>query len=321
MLKFRLEGERLKGRWMLVRTKPQTARQEHWLLVKERDALASPGFTTEAFMTSVASGRTMAEIASGQTARRRATSKPSAELDVATIAGARRSTMPASLRPQLAVTESAPPEGDQWVHEAKFDGYRLLAFKRGDDVRLISRTGKDWTARFKTVAETIRARVPVDAVLDGEAVVLDAQGVSNFQALQNAIVGRRNGSIVYFAFDLIWCDGFDLTRAGLLRRKEALLALIGPRQEGKLRYSEHAAVSGRAALAHARQNGLEGIVSKKITAAYSQTRTSSWVKSKCFSQQEFVVGGFTPPEGTREKFGALIIGYYDASSSWTTTGS
>jgi bifunctional non-homologous end joining protein LigD len=315
MLKFRLEGERLRGRWMLVRTKGKE-KQPHWLLVKERDSEASAGVGSEAFPTSVASGRTMDEIAAGAPARLSA--EPKAASSAPT--GAREAVMPKTLRPQLAVPGEKAPAGDNWLHEVKFDGYRLLIFRRGESVRILSRSGLDWTAKLPDLVKAVLERVPEDAVLDGEAVVLDNRGVSDFQALQNAIHNRRSKAIVFIAFDLPWCNGLDLTRTPLEERKERLAALIGRRQEGRLRFSEHFEGSGASVLDRIREHGLEGIVSKRRGSPYSQARTPDWVKVKCFNQQEFVIGGYSAPEGSREELGALLVGYHDDAGALRFAG-
>lgn len=328
MLKFRLEGERLRGRWMLVRTKGaersgqrRAEPQEHWLLVKERDGEAAAGVGLEGFTTSVVSGRTMAEIAAGAPAQPRTEAKPELKaMAAADLLEAKRAPMPGAFKPQLAFPATSAPEGDRWLHEVKFDGYRLLAMRTEKGVRFISRTGKDWTVKVPRLAELIRERVGVDAVLDGEVVVLDGRGVSDFQALQNAFMGGREGAVVYFAFDLPWCDGYDLTRTPLEKRKALLAELIGTRQEGRLRFSEHVVGNGPEAFARACEHGLEGVVSKRVDATYERKRSPSWLKVKCFFQQEFVIGGFTPPEGTREQFGALVVGYYDSAGRLVYAG-
>jgi len=317
MLKFRLNGERLKGRWMLVRTRRQGGRQ-HWLLVKERDGEATPGVTADAFTASINSGRSMEEIASG--AKPKPVRKPKAKsgetreragTSIGDLPGARKAPMPAALRPQLAMPAAEAPAGDRWLHEVKFDGYRLVVFRKANSVKIITRSGLDWTSKFAGIAKAVEQRVSVDAVLDGEAVVLDSRGVSDFQALQNAVHSRRAASIVFFAFDLPWCDGADLTKTPLEKRRELLARLIGTEQHGPLRVSEHVTGNGEKALEHARAHGLEGIVSKRRDAQYCQKRTPDWVKVKAFNQQDFVVVGFTAPEGSRTGLGALMLAYYD----------
>lgn len=318
MIKFQLEGQRLKGRWMLVRSN-RPAKQPQWLLIKERDSEASAGVHAETFATSITTGRTMDEIAADKPARPPSTITD-APLTAATLKDSRKAAMPAKLKPQLAVPADAAPEGKDWHHEVKFDGYRLLIFRQGDTVRVLSRTGLDWTSKLPDIAAAVADRLRSDAILDGEAVMLDQRGVSDFQALQNAIHNRRSKSLVYIAFDLPWCDGYDLTKSPLEQRRALLRELIGSRQEGRLRLSEHIEGNGPAAFERICAAGLEGIVSKRRGSPYSQSRTPSWIKIKCFNQQEFVIGGFSAPEGTREQFGALLIGYYAEDGSFRFAG-
>ena len=328
-LKFRLDGERLRGRWMLIRTRGRgTAAgsvatgsgKEPWLLLKERDEEAGTGVTVESFTTSVATGRTMAEIAAGKAARRSLPKRKGARAKTATALGASAAPMPKDLRPQLATLALEAPSGPGWLHEVKLDGYRLLAFRKAGEVRLVSRTGRDWTARMPLLAAAIGARLGVDVVLDGEAVMFDARGVSDFQALQNSIKGRRAGSIVFVAFDLPWLDGADLTALPLGARRDKLAALIGKSQSGPLRLSEHVEADGPRVLEKARALGLEGIVSKRVGSRYTSGRSDSWRKVKCLNMQDLVVGGFTPPEGGRSDLGALLLGYYDDGGSLVYAG-
>lgn len=307
-LKFYLEGQRLKGKWVLVRTK-KPARQPQWLLIKERDSEASPGINAETFATSVSTGRTMDEIAAGAPAHE-APAERDAPLSAATLPAARKAPMPARLKPQLAQPATAPPDGNDWLHEVKLDGYRLLIFRRGEGITVLTRSGLDWTSKFPDIVTAVRDRLRVDAILDGEAALLDSRGVSNFQALQNAIHNRRSRSVMFFAFDLPWCDGYDLTKTSLEQRLALLATLLGARQEGRLRLSEHVTGNGPAAYEQACGSGLEGIVSKRRDSPYTQSRTPSWIKVKCFNQQEFVIGGISAPEGEREELGALLLGYY-----------
>jgi bifunctional non-homologous end joining protein LigD len=308
MLKFRLEGQRLKGRWMLVRSK-RPAKQPQWLLIKERDSEASAGVHAETFATSVTTGRTMEEIAAGKPARPPVQAEE-APLVAASLKDARKAPMPAKIKPQLAVPAERAPEGNDWWHEVKFDGYRLLIFRKDDSIKICSRTGLEWTSKLPDIAGAVRDRLRVDAVLDGEAVLLDSRGVSDFQALQNAIHNRRSKSLVFIAFDLPWCDGCDLMKSPLEQRRSLLRELIGARQEGRLRLSEHIEGNGQVVFSRVCESGLEGIVSKRRNSPYLQARTPSWIKVKCFNQQEFVIGGFSAPEGTREQFGALLLGHY-----------
>jgi len=326
-LKFRLNGERLRGRWMLVRTRTGVGEKrtgpppDHWLLFKERDNEANPALSAEAFATSVATGRTMDEIAAGAPACSAPADPPPSAPAAASLPGARPAEMPRAIKPMLAAPVERTPDGPEWLHEVKFDGYRFLIFRRGDSVRIITRRGHNWTEKLPDLAAAVLDRVRTDAVLDGEAVILDRRGISDFQALQNAIDSRRSAAIVFFAFDLPWCDGHDLTRVPLIERRRLLAHLIGTRQEGRLRLSEAQEGNGPAVFRTICAHGLEGVISKRKDSAYEAGRRSpAWAKSKCFNTQEFVIGGFSAPEGTREEFGALLLGYYDDAGDLVFAG-
>lgn len=214
---------------------------------------------------------------------------------------------------QLATLVAEPPEGPQWLHEQKFDGYRIVAELDRGTVRLLSRRFKDWTAAFPTVAAAV-ARLPVRrAVLDGEVAAVQPDGRTSFQALQNARDGQH---IAYFVFDLLALDDHDLTPLPLEQRKARLEQLVtsARRKPGVIRYSAHVAGSGRAFLELACQRGLEGIISKRRDQPYLPGRGSTWQKTKCLLRQELVIGGFTDPEGSRTGIGALLVGYYEGDT-------
>jgi bifunctional non-homologous end joining protein LigD len=217
-------------------------------------------------------------------------------------------TLPAWVAPQLATLVSAPPVGDEWVHEMKLDGYRILARVERGRARLLTRNRLDWTDRFPAVAEAAAALPVKEALLDGEIVVFDAAGVSSFQALQQAAESGR--APIYVAFDLLFLDGRDLRREPLIARKKALARLLRGRR-GRLRYSEHFDAPGPTVYERACQMSLEGIVSKRKQAPYASGRGQSWLKVKCVARQEFVIGGFTDPEGARADFGSLLLGVYE----------
>jgi bifunctional non-homologous end joining protein LigD len=208
---------------------------------------------------------------------------------------------------QLATLVATPPDGPDWLHEQKFDGYRILAELDRGTVRLLSRRFKDWTAAFPGVAAAV-ARLPVQrAVLDGEVAAVLPDGRTSFQALQN----RDAANIGYFAFDLLAIDDDDLTGLPLEQRKarlEPLVARRGP--PGVIRYSDHVIGDGAAFLALACQRGLEGIISKRRDRPYLPGRGTTWVKTKCLLRQELVIGGYTDPEGSRLGIGALLVGHY-----------
>jgi bifunctional non-homologous end joining protein LigD len=216
--------------------------------------------------------------------------------------------------PQLATSADAPPPGDGWIHEIKYDGYRLLCRIEDGRARLISRNAKDWTARFPDVIEAAESLPVENAILDGEVAVVQPDGRTSFQALQNAAAGRSGtGVLRYFLFDLPFLDGEDLTAKPLIERKAALAALLESVGLPILHYSDHVEGSGRAFFQQACRYGLEGIVCKRRDGPYRPGRSKDWLKVKCQSLDEFVVGGFTEPSGARAGFGAFLIGGHDAA--------
>ena len=215
--------------------------------------------------------------------------------------------MPEQQAPQLATLVEAPPAGDEWVSEIKFDGYRILADIDGDAVRLLTRNGLDWAPRMPALAAAFKTLGVRRARLDGELVALRDDGVSSFPGLQSALKAGRDDTLVYSAFDLLHLDGWDLRPCTLLDRKSLLQALP---LRGALRFSEH--VTGAAAAMHANAGrlGLEGIICKRAAAPYRAGRGGDWLKVKCLNREEFVVLGWTPPAGSRVGFGALHLGYH-----------
>jgi bifunctional non-homologous end joining protein LigD len=325
-LKFTLEGEKLHGNWALVRMGGRAAneRHENWLLIKERDGEAVPQ-SGDAVVAdnplSVASGRSMDAIAADRDwvwhSNRDDDDKPPVQpiaaqtIALEDIPGARKRRMPDKLQPQLATVASQAPDGPEWLHEIKYDGYRLLARIEDGKVRLITRGGLDWTAKFLALADRL-GELPLDsAVIDGELVHLEPEGTTSFSGLQDAISSGKTGALNFFAFDLLYRDGWDLTGVALEDRKAALAEIISPNQQGMLRYSDHQIGRGPAFLSQACNFALEGIVSKRRTEPYRPGRSRSWLKSKCRNREEFVITGYTDPEGSREGFGALLVGYYD----------
>jgi bifunctional non-homologous end joining protein LigD len=342
-LKFRLFGEKLQGAWMLVKTKGRDPRdaEKSWLLFKERDEFARPAAeydVTVARPESVSTGRTLEEIAAEKdrvwhsnrpaagaappkgvkAAVARALEKKEKKqaaaaargAKAADVPGARKAALPKFVKPQLATLVDEAPDGEGWLHELKFDGYRILCRLQDGEARLLSRNGKDWTAQFEMVARAA-ARLPAkQALIDGEVAVLLPDGTTSFNALQNAGTPSSNGRLTYFVFDLLHQDGYDLMKAPLEARKEALRALVPAGGTGTLRFSDHVVGSGRAFHEKACGMKLEGIVSKRRDAPYEPTRGKSWLKVKCLHEQEFVIGGFSDPEGSRSGIGALLLGVY-----------
>jgi bifunctional non-homologous end joining protein LigD len=214
-------------------------------------------------------------------------------------------------RAQLALLVDEPPGGDGWLHEVKYDGYRIGCAIAGGEVTLWSRRAKDWTAHFPEVADAARRLPARSALLDGEVAVLLPDGRTSFQALQNAFAGPGRGSLAYFAFDLLHLDGEDVAQLPLEDRKAALRRLLGD-GAGIVRYAPHVVGGGEAAFREACRLGLEGIVSKRRGEPYRPGRGASWVKTKCVLRQELVVGGFTDPEGAaRDGIGALLVGTFE----------
>ncbi|HSD91063.1 MAG TPA: non-homologous end-joining DNA ligase [Kofleriaceae bacterium] len=211
---------------------------------------------------------------------------------------------------QLARLVDQAPDGDEWLHEQKFDGYRILATLDHGEVELLSRRFKDWTDSFPSVAEAVAQLRAKRAVLDGEVAVVMPDGRTSFQALQNAF-GRRDANIVYFVFDLLELDGEDIAKLPLEQRKEKLHRLIGKNQDGVIRYSDHVIGHGGEFFQLACKQGLEGIVSKRRDKPYTPGRGPGWLKTKCWLRQELVIGGYTDPEGLRTHIGALLVGYYE----------
>jgi bifunctional non-homologous end joining protein LigD len=217
---------------------------------------------------------------------------------------------PAFIPPQLATLVSAPPNGENWVHEIKFDGYRLLAVVNNSDTRLFTRAGNDWSARFAVLCQAFSKLKIKAAVVDGEAVHANQDGSFSFHALQDALSRGKLDRLRFYAFDLLHLDGVDLRPRPLIERK-ALLQEILRRAPELLKYSEHFAGPGDKMLAHACSLALEGIVSKQADAPYRSGRAGAWLKSKCVREQEFVIGGYTEQHKHRGILGALLIGYYD----------
>ena len=335
-LDFELSGEKLAGRWHLVRMrgKPRE-RRENWLLIKGDDEFARPADTgdiLEERPESVKTGRVVAEVAgeapgwSSKTGRIRRPAKPRADsaaasaagdrpqpgrVDPSVVAGAKKAALPGFVAPALATPAAAPPAGSRWLHEIKFDGYRLEARVEAGRVKLLTRGGLDWAKKFgKDVVDALRALPVGAAMVDGELVVETDKGASDFSALQADLSEGRRDRFVFYAFDLLHLDGYDLTRVPLAERK-ALLARIVAEGGDVVRLSEHFEESGALVLSHACRLSLEGVVSKLRDAPYRSGRVRSWIKSKCSERQEFVIGGFVPSTVSRKAIGSLLLGGYD----------
>ena len=316
-LDIELNGERLKGHWTLARMsgKRQDKHGRNWLMIKRHDdkPRMDAALSVEED-SSIASGLSMQEIADERDAAwaDEANRKAAAPPDPSQLKGARQAKLSHEARPQLAtLAQDVPRQGD-WIHEIKLDGYRLLARIEQGDVRLITRNGKDWTQRFPEVVHAL-ATLPIDsALLDGEVVALGKDGISRFGQLQEALSSGRTAALVYQLFDLPYLDGHDLAGVALRGRKQTLKALLDAagNKTATIRYSDHIETQGTAFHERACQLGLEGIICKRAGSRYQQKRSRDWLKVKCVCHEEFVVGGYTEPSGSRSGFGSLLMGAY-----------
>ncbi|RWM91877.1 MAG: DNA ligase D [Mesorhizobium sp.] len=333
-LDFELHGEKLGGRWHLVRMagKPREKR-ENWLLIKGDDEAArnegDPDILGER-PESVATGRKIEDVAgeepgwSSKTGRirkrrgSRVTPAPPEEQpttvsipEPSKIKGARKAALPDFVEPTLATLVSSAPSGQRWLHEIKFDGYRLQARIEASRVKLLTRSGLDWTKKFGKAVVSALADIPVGtALIDGELVVETSAGASDFSALQADLSEGRSDRFRFYVFDLLHLDGYDLRDVALIKRKELLEKIIGS-EGGIISYSGHFEEDGALVLRHACRLSLEGIVSKLRDAPYRSGRSKNWVKSKCSARQEFVVAGYVPSTTSRKAIGSLVLGVYD----------
>jgi bifunctional non-homologous end joining protein LigD len=312
---FILTGAKLKGAWTLVRMRNWDVRGKgkQWLLIKRAD---HPQHTLHPDDLSVATRRSMKEIAAGAEGHEAGLSLPQrpAPPVASELTGAREAPPPAILPPQLATLSERAPTGKAWLHEIKFDGYRIVAHIERGKARLMTRNGHDWTTRLRALAKQLQMLPVEDAILDGELVALSASGASSFRELQEALSRKQTTQLTYQLFDLPYLDGHDLADVPLIERKQVLAQLLqatGYDTSTTVRYSDHVQGQGPEFLEQACTLGLEGIVSKRADAPYRSGRSSLWLKVKCaYQNAEFVVGGYTPPAGARSGFGALLLGSY-----------
>ena len=332
-LKFTLKGEKLRGAWVLVRIRGRRQGDEgrSWLLIKERDDEARSGPVARIVdrePKSAATGRALDEVTaakdrvwhssrndreSAPAATRKPRAARAAPRGLPEVPGARASSLPRFVPPELATLVDRAPSGEGWLHEMKYDGYRIMARIDHGRVTLLSRNGRDWTDKFPAVIKAAGG-LPVErAMLDGEVAVLLPNGTTSFQALQNVLSGAHSDRLVYMVFDLLHLNGRDLTAARLEDRKSALAAVLKSASEtaGPLRYSDHVVGHGPDFFAQACRLGLEGIISKRRDAPYRGTRSRAWLKIKCVKRQEIVIGGYTHPEGSRVGLGALLGGVHE----------
>ncbi len=221
-----------------------------------------------------------------------------------------RTSFPLTLAPQLATLTNKPPEGDDWLHEIKWDGYRMIVFKKGKNVRIVSRNNKDWTAEFQNIADEVRLLPIANLVIDGEMVIFDENERSNFQLMQNSIDLHHNSGFLYYVFDLIYYDFWDIRSLPLIKRK-ALLKTLVSNKTPSIKYSDHIFGEGSEVFKQSCAYNLEGIISKLAQSEYQTKRSKNWLKVKCLKRQEFVIAGFTPPQRSRACFGSLYLGVYN----------
>lgn len=311
-LKFELHGEKLNGGFTLVRMKSREhERQVPWLLIKEADDEAKPASefdVIEALPDSVLAGTTKRPVAA------KAPAKSPAKSPAKARAAKRRSglELPLSLTPQLATLVDDVPPGDDWLYEIKFDGYRIVTRIDGDDVRCFTRNGHDWSHRLPTLVKAVRALGIGWGWLDGEIIVAGPAGTPDFQLLQNAFDAQRTQGIKYYVFDLPFHDGQDLREHPLRERRERLQSLLEGHAAGAVQFSASFDADPRELLASAREAGLEGLIAKRASAPYRSRRSADWVKLKLGQRQEFAIGGFTDPKGSRAGIGSLLLGVHDA---------
>lgn len=292
-LKLVLKGRRLKGKWALVRWKAKSGEKtDNWLLLKEKDEYVKDSDGIKEFITSIRTGRTMAEIEAGESEK--ITKNPFSTADV-----------------QLAKLISKAPEGEDWLYELKYDGFRIMAFVEGSIVRLITRNGNDYIRRFQAVESSLIEWASGRAmVLDGEMAVTDESGKTDFHALQNYMRNPKEQNLTYIVFDLLALDGADLRGLPLIDRKEKLEALMKD-APGNLYYSRYVRGNANESFVVACEAGMEGIIGKKADSVYSGTRNGDWIKLKCGKRQEFVIGGYSLTDKRVRGVSALLLGAYE----------
>lgn len=291
-LKFVLRGRRLKGKWVLIRLKAKAGEEkDNWLLLKERDEYVKTTSGISEFNTSIRTGRTMVEIERGE--EEKVTSNPFSRVKV-----------------QLAKLVRTIPKNEDWLYELKYDGYRIIAFVEANSVRLITRNGNDYTNHFSTIASSLTDLATGRAmILDGEIVITDASGKTDFQALQSYLKNPKDQNLTYIVFDLLALDGVDLRGQSLIERKERLKNLM-KNAPYNLYYSRHIKGNGNESFAVACQTGMEGIIGKRAGSQYSGLKNGDWIKLKCDRRQEFVIGGYALTDKKNSGVSSLLLGVY-----------
>jgi bifunctional non-homologous end joining protein LigD len=309
-IKFALNGEKLRGSFVLVKLK-HSEKGNEWLMIKHKDAAADLSWNIDDHDGSVLTGRILPEIKE-QLAPKRAASP----LHPSDLENARKSSMPARLGPMLATLADHPFSDPNWLFEIKWDGVRALAFLHGGELKLRARSGNDITPQYPELHQLPKSITAIEAILDGEIAVLDERGRSDFEKLQERMHVRSPSPnlvaeypVVFFAFDLLYCDGYDLREAPLLERKQLLQKLLHP--SASIRFSDHQLEKGSELFELAKENGLEGIVAKRIDSRYVSDRSQNWLKLKTSHTIDAAIGGWTASRGAGLPFGSLLLGLYD----------
>ncbi|MCF5715215.1 non-homologous end-joining DNA ligase, partial [Pseudomonas tremae] len=313
-LKFTLVGEKLTGEWALVRTRLKgSGSKEQWLLIKEKDAIARPAdeydITQEQPQSVISGAHVGAARSTPDPAKGKAkAAAPKAATKKKPVKS--KTVFPDALSPQLATLVDAPPAGE-WLYEIKFDGYRMLTRIQKGEVHLFTRNGNDWTERLPELVKALGALKLQDSWFDGEAVVLDEEGLPDFQGLQNAFDEGHSKKILYYLFDMPFLSGEDLRELPLEQRRDALKQVLDSQRSRLLRYSDDFQAGHQDIVASAAAMGLEGVIGKRAGSAYVGKRNADWIKLKCRLRQEFVIVGYTAPQGSRSAFGALLLAVND----------
>lgn len=316
---FDLHGEKLRGHWTLVRMHDRqssgssNSRHNNWLMINRSHAQQDAPDDL-----SVASGRTMTQIAREDlpaSASASASETPAQSPAPGQLKKSRKAEIPQYPPVQLASLVTQPPPGNDWIHEIKFDGYRLAARINQGRVVLLTRNGRDWTHRFPGLVDALKRLSDHQAIIDGEVVIPERDGSTSFRRLQEYLSAKgskaRGRKLVYQVFDLLYLDGYNMEKVPLLERKAVLEQLLAAVEPGaSIRYSDHILGDGPRFYSQVCEMGLEGMISKRTDASYHKGRHESWQKSKCTQQDEFVVGAFSRPSGARQGFGSLLLGSY-----------
>jgi len=317
-LKFDLQGAKMQGRWALIRLKgKESEKQPPWLLIKDRDDFSRPERDFSVVDEMPDSVVPLRKMGKGAGPKDKATSRSNAQPALPGIAA----DLPAQLKPQLAtLVDGVPRHAPDWLYEMKFDGYRLVARIEGEDVRLFTRNGHDWSAKLPHLVEALRALPAKWAWVDGEIVMLDREGIPNFQSLQNAFDNDRTQDIVFYAFDLPFIGLRDLRQEPLGVRRALLQQLMDTAEDDHLRFSEAFEAAPSDLVATACRMGLEGIMAKRLSSPYVSRRSDTWVKVKCARRQEFAIVGYTAPKGSRAGLGALLLAVTEQDGSLRYAG-